>query len=233
MRNDESPFLMSRLLSVAVAVSLVCLASAASGQSFIPPPCTPPGPFLDVPDTHPFCAWIQQLANDQITAGCGGGKYCPDSSVTRAQMAVFLERAMRGTATWEPDRARKYYLTTTTQDGAGADTACAAGYHFASLWEIHDTTPLKYNTTLGHTSADGGQGPPGEFEGWVRTASVPDGSGTIGRANCMTWTTNDAGSSGTIIWLSTVWNAATTVVSPWTGNVRNCSLPDASWCVED
>jgi hypothetical protein len=27
-----------------------------------------------------------------ITAGCGDGNYCPESAVTRAQMAVFLVR---------------------------------------------------------------------------------------------------------------------------------------------
>jgi hypothetical protein len=25
-----------------------------------------------------------------ITAGCGGGKYCPERAVTRKQMAVFI-----------------------------------------------------------------------------------------------------------------------------------------------
>jgi hypothetical protein len=30
-----------------------------------------------------------------ITGGCGGGKYCPDSNVTRGQMAAFLRRAFQ------------------------------------------------------------------------------------------------------------------------------------------
>jgi hypothetical protein len=29
-----------------------------------------------------------------ISTGCGGGKYCPNDSVTRAQMAAFLDRAL-------------------------------------------------------------------------------------------------------------------------------------------
>jgi len=33
-----------------------------------------------------------QLAAEGITAGCGGGDYCPDAEVTRDQMAVFLVR---------------------------------------------------------------------------------------------------------------------------------------------
>ena len=36
--------------------------------------------------------WIEQLFNEGITGGCGGGDYCPDAPVTRGQMAVFLLR---------------------------------------------------------------------------------------------------------------------------------------------
>ena len=38
-------------------------------------------------------AWIEELAAEGITSGCGGGRYCPNAIVTRAQMAVFLLRA--------------------------------------------------------------------------------------------------------------------------------------------
>jgi hypothetical protein len=40
--------------------------------------------------------WIEQLSTEGITAGCGGGNYCPDTPVTRAQMAVFLLKAEHG-----------------------------------------------------------------------------------------------------------------------------------------
>jgi hypothetical protein len=46
--------------------------------------------FGDVPISHPFVDWIEQLANEGITSGCGGGNYCPDLPVSRAQMAKFL-----------------------------------------------------------------------------------------------------------------------------------------------
>jgi hypothetical protein len=36
---------------------------------------------------------VEQLSAEGITAGCGGGNYCPDLPVTRASMAVFLVRA--------------------------------------------------------------------------------------------------------------------------------------------
>lgn len=69
--------------------------------TWTPPPCTGTY-FLDVTCSTPFDAWIEQFVRDGITAGCGGGYYCPDSPVTRNQMAVFIEKAMRGTATWDP-----------------------------------------------------------------------------------------------------------------------------------
>ena len=34
-----------------------------------------------------------ELAEKGITKGCGSGRYCPNQSVTRAEMASFLVRA--------------------------------------------------------------------------------------------------------------------------------------------
>jgi len=58
--------------------------------------------FDDVPADDPFCQWIEQLARDGLTSGCGVGIYCPDSPVTRRQLAVLIEKVMRGTLTWGP-----------------------------------------------------------------------------------------------------------------------------------
>jgi hypothetical protein len=55
-----------------------------------PPPCSPPNRFNDVPETSPFCSWVEELAGRGIVSGCGGGGYCPTSPVTREQMAVFI-----------------------------------------------------------------------------------------------------------------------------------------------
>ncbi len=59
-------------------------------SAYTPPPAN--GTFTDVPLSHSMVAWIEQLAIEGITGGCGAGVYCPDSNVTRAQMAVFLVR---------------------------------------------------------------------------------------------------------------------------------------------
>ena len=38
--------------------------------------------------------FIEALAASGITGGCGGGNYCPNATLTRAQMAVFLAKAL-------------------------------------------------------------------------------------------------------------------------------------------
>lgn len=57
-----------------------------------PPPASPT--FNDVPTGHPFYQFIEALVASGVTAGCGGGKYCPDAPLTRGQMAVFLSKAL-------------------------------------------------------------------------------------------------------------------------------------------
>ena len=52
--------------------------------------------------TSPFAAWIEQLAAEGVTAGCGGGLYCPDQFATRRQMAVFLLKAKQGSGYTPP-----------------------------------------------------------------------------------------------------------------------------------
>ncbi len=69
----------------------VFLLKAEHGSDYAPPPCTP-GVFLDVFCTSPFAGWIEQLAAEGITAGCGAGNYCPSDPNTRGQMAVFLTK---------------------------------------------------------------------------------------------------------------------------------------------
>lgn len=54
--------------------------------------------FNDVPTGHGFFRWIQKLRELGITTGCGQSNYCPDNSVTRGEVAVFLVRARFGNA---------------------------------------------------------------------------------------------------------------------------------------
>jgi hypothetical protein len=82
--------------------SLHVLCAAPLAAQFSPPACVGM-PYSDVPELDSFCPWIQQLKVDEITEGCGGGNYCPHNPVTRQQLAMMLERAVRGTATFKVD----------------------------------------------------------------------------------------------------------------------------------
>ena len=46
--------------------------------------------FLDVPPSHAFHTFVIKIALAGISAGCGNGNFCPNDSVSRAQMSVFL-----------------------------------------------------------------------------------------------------------------------------------------------
>lgn len=50
--------------------------------------------FADVPTNHPLFRFVEALFRSGITAGCGGGNFCPDAPLTRGQMAVFLSVAL-------------------------------------------------------------------------------------------------------------------------------------------
>jgi len=66
----------------------VFLIKTVEGPSYVPPACTT-DPFADVPCSSPFAPWVKVITDRGITAGCGGGNFCPNNVVVRAQMAVF------------------------------------------------------------------------------------------------------------------------------------------------
>jgi hypothetical protein len=66
----------------------VFLLKTKYGSSYTPPVCE--GDFADVPCSSPFAPWIEELAAESITTGCGGNNYCPGNPNTRGQMAVFI-----------------------------------------------------------------------------------------------------------------------------------------------
>jgi hypothetical protein len=76
----------------------VFVLKAEHGICYTPPACTPPGIFADVPCPSPFADWIEAMANEGITGGCGGGNFCPTNTVRRDQMAPFLLKAVHGPA---------------------------------------------------------------------------------------------------------------------------------------
>jgi hypothetical protein len=50
--------------------------------------------FNDVPTDDFGFQYVEALRASGITGGCGGGSFCPDSPVTRRQMAIFLAKAL-------------------------------------------------------------------------------------------------------------------------------------------
>lgn len=71
------------------------------GGSYVPPPATGLV-FGDVPASAFAAAYIERLYAEGITLGCGGGNYCPNDPVTRAQMAVLVLRTKYGPAHTPP-----------------------------------------------------------------------------------------------------------------------------------
>ena len=67
---------------------------AKERAGYAPTACAPPNIFNDVPETSPFCRYVEELFNRGVVGGCGGGNYCPTSPVTREQMAIFVLRTL-------------------------------------------------------------------------------------------------------------------------------------------
>jgi len=70
----------------------VFILKAKHGLCYTPPPCV--GTFPDVPCSSTFAPWIEAMAAEGITGGCGSGNFCPDNPLTRGQMAAFLSKAL-------------------------------------------------------------------------------------------------------------------------------------------
>ncbi len=137
-----------RLISAGVVIlSMVGFASAVPAQvpegtasvspapanPYTPPACS--GVFSDVACPGGFAVnWIEQFYNDAITAGCATNplRYCPDSAVTRAEMAVFVEKAMHGTGAWSPGDLGNY------NTGLGSQAL------------LHNSSYAIYNTAVGY-----------------------------------------------------------------------------------
>jgi hypothetical protein len=87
----------------------VFLERAVRGASYLPPAATG-AVFGDVPLSYWAASWIEKLFADGITTGCGTAPliFCPEDTITRAQMAAFLLRARHGAA-YTPPAATGFY----------------------------------------------------------------------------------------------------------------------------
>ncbi len=117
---STSPMLYCPTTTVTRDQMAVFLLRGEHGSSYVPPAATG-SMFADVPSTHWAAAWIEQLANEGITGGCGNGNYCPSTPVTRDQMAVFLLRGEHGGSYVPPE-------------ATGAMFADVPSTHWAAAW---------------------------------------------------------------------------------------------------
>jgi hypothetical protein len=95
--------------------------------------------FGDVPTSHVFFHWIETVYQVGVSAGCGNGNYCPDASVTRAEMAVFLLKSKFGSAHVPPPATGTVFA-----DVAQGDFAADWIEELASLGITAGCTPTTY-----------------------------------------------------------------------------------------
>ena len=88
--------------------------------------------FSDVAADSFHGPFIERMAQLGVTAGCGDGTFCPDNTVTRAQMAVFLTRAFNldpgpdpGFSDVAPDAW--YYAQVAALAASGITAGCGEG----------------------------------------------------------------------------------------------------------
>jgi hypothetical protein len=89
--NHTKHFFLQAIIGVATDVGL---AGMTVGYQLQVSPAPAVATFLDVPTGHQFFQFVEAFAAAGITGGCGSGNYCPDSPVTRGQMATFLAKAL-------------------------------------------------------------------------------------------------------------------------------------------
>jgi hypothetical protein len=116
-----SPLIYCPNNTVTRAEMAVFLLRSIHGSGYTPPLVGTSTGFSDVPITHWAAAWIKQLYAEGVTAGCGPGIYCPNASVTRAEMAIFLLRGEHGSTYAPPDVG----VSTDFNDVAPTDFAAA------------------------------------------------------------------------------------------------------------
>lgn len=75
---------MRRFLGAAAAAALLLVPALALGSDR----------FTDVPTSAYFHDSVNNIADANVTAGCGATTFCPAAFVTRGDMAVFLDRVL-------------------------------------------------------------------------------------------------------------------------------------------
>jgi hypothetical protein len=103
--------------------------------------------FGDVPNSNIFHGDVDALVDAGVTAGCGGGNYCPNQAVTRGQMAAFMNRlgalAPGKVPVVNADRLDGYHANgiVRTSRAVGDDIITPLTTSFASIASVDITVP--------------------------------------------------------------------------------------------
>jgi hypothetical protein len=148
--------------------------------------------------------------------------------------SILIQPAHAGAPTTQVDARRPFYLTKGRFNGGKALTACATGYHMASVWEIKETALLRYDNTLGRNDGDSTfGGPPSSTTndskgiGWIRAGS--------NLANCKQWTSssaNDFGTEGTLF-INNSGEPVWVVGDGGNYDVVSSNTQQGVWCVQN
>ena len=93
LNNDYCPNIQTPRDQAAVLFLRGKNCQSACG-TYLPPSCTrPPNQrFDDVPCPSLYADWIEELANEGITAGCGNNNYCPTAALGSWQMLAWAQK---------------------------------------------------------------------------------------------------------------------------------------------
>ncbi len=90
--------------------------------------------------SSPYQADIDWLAKQGLVSGCGNGNYCPNDTVTRGQMAVFLTNALKlpaGPERFTDDNGSPYEAAINAVAAAGITSGCnVAGTEFCPSQQV-------------------------------------------------------------------------------------------------
>jgi parallel beta-helix repeat protein len=76
--------------------------------------------FSDTPPSNPFHDFVNTVARNGVTVGCGGGKYCGGATIQRSEMAVFLLKSKFGASHVPPPATGTVFLDVHVNDFAAA-----------------------------------------------------------------------------------------------------------------
>lgn len=217
------------LAGIALLLSLL-VHSAAISQGGAPPTTNDADVALvaDEPQPSPVTVPDAPEAQDGNLAYTTNGEWVRLDSIGMAPSsldnAAVLSAAGQG---------RHFYLTKTNYYPDQALTACASGYHMASLWELYDVSNLiyDYNHPDAYTMDDSGYGPPSQRNGWVRTGYSSSFSSIAGTGNCNNWSSRSNTHYGVSVRLSNMWETAPGDIGPWDATSFACNFAGPVWCV--